>query len=300
MIRRLVSGVALVLMALSSSATVVMAAPATSIEAGVFIDFVAPDPAGPTAGAIRFGFLGMVEQIAPDAVLVTPADTNLAFLGGAPTCLEVTRDGGQITRLAFVESCTVRGVVTIVPDAFGPGLDGYMTGDRIGTPASVVDTVPGVEALMGTAYATGNDLSVTFSIDASSGIPTTFAGFTDVAGTVSVLGNGDVRIGPAVLPAEVIDAGSRTALQRAQDQGRNVTAHVVGNGVIDTSGGNPTVDIILAVELAPEPPAPPSEPDELPDTRTTPPVPGVEIIGWLALGLAVLLRTRRRSAQGTE
>jgi MYXO-CTERM domain-containing protein len=60
------------------------------------------------------------------------------------------------------------------------------------------------------------------------------------------------------------------------------------------------VDIILAVELAPEPPAPPSEPDELPDTRTTPPVPGVEIIGWLALGLAVLLRTRRRSAQGTE
>jgi hypothetical protein len=189
--------------------------------------------------------------------------------------------------------------VTIVPDAFGPGLDGYMTSDRIGTPASVVEAVPGVAALMRTASATGNDLSITLNVDTSVGIPTTFTAFTDVdgrVGRVSALGNGDIRIGPATLPAEVVDAKSRAALQRAQNQGREARVHIVGNGVIDISGGDPVVDISLAVELAPlapEPPEPPSGGDELPDTGSVQPSVDVEVIGWLTVGLGLLWLARR-------
>jgi hypothetical protein len=300
MTRQVLAGVALAMTAFALSPVDATAAPVVSIEAGVFIDFVAPDPAGPTAGAIRFGYLGTVEQIAPDAVLIPPADTNLSFLGGAPTCLEATRDGGLITRLAFVASCTVRGTVTIVPDAFGPGQDGYMTDDRIGTPASVVETVPGVAALMRTAHATGDDLSITFSVDTSVGIPTTFTAFTEVAGPVSVLGNGDVMIGPATLPAEVVDEDSHRVLERAHNQGREARVHIAGNGVIDISGGDPAVDISLDVELAalaPEPPAPPSGGEALPDTRIVQPGLGVEVIGWLAVGLGLLRLARRSSTQ---
>ena len=152
------------LLAILGTGVVVAGSADITVEGGAFFDFVAPDPLGPTDGAIRFGFTGTVETIAADAELVPPVDTNLSgFGGGTPTCLEVTREGGVITRLAFVAECLVEGEVTIVEDLFGPDADAYMIGDRLAAPAEFIATSPEFAALIGVPEAAGTVLSVTFT-----------------------------------------------------------------------------------------------------------------------------------------
>jgi hypothetical protein len=265
-------GALIVLLAALPIGPVAAGAPA-DVEAGIFTDFVAPDAGTMTPGSITFGYLGTAEVIAPDAELVPPADTNLAFLvGGAPTCLEVTRAGGSITRLAFVDSCTVSGPVTLVADVFGPGVDGYVTSDRIATPEAVVLGDPAINALMKTTADSGGVLSVTFQIDVSFGAPTGFSASTSFAGPVDILGSGDVQVGAALLLSAVIDPASRALLEQAAEEGRDASVGVEGEGLIDVSGkSQPAVTIVLSVTLAASEP-PPSEPPPavLPDTA----VPG--------------------------
>jgi hypothetical protein len=262
-------GAAVALVATVNAGPALAGAPA-DVEAGIFIDYLAPDPGGPTPGTITFGYLGSAEVIAADAELVPPADTNLPFLvGGAPTCLEVSRQAGEITRLAFIASCTVSGPVTLVPDVFGPGANAYMTSDRVVTPEAVVLADPAINALMKTTADSGGILSVTFQVDVSFGAPTAFAAMTSIGGPVDIVDSGDVHVGPAVLLAPVIDPASRALLEQADAEDLDASVTIEGEGIIDVSGkSQPAVTIALTVTLAapPDPTPAPSSPALLPDT----------------------------------
>ncbi len=242
-----------------------------TVEGGAFFDYVAPDPVGPADGAIRFGFGGELETIASDAELVPPADTNLAFLGGGtPTCLEVTREGGTITRIAFVDSCEVAGQVVLVEDVFGPGADAYLIADRVATPVELVETDPALGALIGTAADTGGTLAITFHLDLTQGVPVSFTAVTTASGLVTIEGSGDITVGAATLPNAVIDDASRATLAEAAALGVEAQVLIEGDGVLGQKG-QPDVTITLTVSFsAPTPVATPTPAASLlPDTSAT-------------------------------
>jgi hypothetical protein len=292
---------ATLMLGLGASAVVAGGGEGATVEAGAFFDFVAPDAATTTPGSITFGFSGTPEVIAADAELVPPTDTNLAFLGGGtPTCIEVTREAGSITRLVFVAECTVVGTVTLVSDAFGPGADGYLIGDRVAAPAELVEGQAAFAALIGVAADSAGELRITFEVDVTTGVPASFVGETEVSGNVAVLGNGDVTVGPATLPDAVIDDASRALLSEAADLGVNAMVLIVGNGQIETQG-DPVLEIALTVTIAA--PAPTSTPAPtaaaLPDTSAGgPSMPSLIVVMMLAamavVGTAVLRLGMRR------
>ncbi|HEY8170622.1 MAG TPA: hypothetical protein VIH24_05935 [Candidatus Limnocylindria bacterium] len=264
----------------------------TTVEGGTYFDYLAPDPGGPTDGGIRFGFSGVAEVIAADAVLVPPADTNLAFLGnGTPTCLAVTREGGAITRIEFVAECNVSGTVMRVDDVFGPGGDAYIIGDRLAAPADFVEGIPEFAALIGVPAASGGNLDVVFQIDLATGAPSSFIGQTSVTGPVSDLGGGDIGIGDATLRTAVIDDASRALLEEAAALGVDATAVIVGLGTFQEQG-DPILQIELTVTYsAPTPvasPVPTAAPSAaaLPDTGSAPAQAGPS---WLSVGAFALL-----------
>lgn len=302
--RRLRASISLALGALLLTAGVALGGGgATTIEAGAYLDFVAPDPGGPTAGSITFGFAGTPEEIAADAVLVPPADANLAFLGGGtPTCLEVTREGGSITRLAFVAECTVDGPVTFEPDLFGPGMGAYLIGDRVAAPADLVEGDPAFATMIGVPADSGANLAITFVVDVASGFTSSFVGRTQLTGSVMALGSGDVVVGAATLPDAVIDDASRALLSDAGALGVVATVDIVGDGSISDKGG-PALTIALSVTYTAPTPAPTVEPTaspaagSLPDTRAG--LPGA-VSPWLGLvglvvGIAIVAIRARRS-----
>lgn len=250
---------------LTSGIALAGGAPTTTVEAGAFVDYVAPDPGGPTQGAIRFGFDGTLEAIAADAELVPPADTNLAFLnGGTPTCLEVTRDGGGITRLAFVAECTVSGAVEVVEDALGPDQDGYLIAGRLIAPAQFLIDSPAFETLIGVPASAGTVLAVTFSVDVDFGFPTTFVGVTSASGPVTLLAGGDIGVDGATLPSEVIDSGSRAALTDAANLGVDAQVEITGTGNLQVKSDMPELEVVLAVTYSAPPPSVPPTPSATP------------------------------------
>jgi hypothetical protein len=280
----------------------------TSVEGGAFFDYVAPDPVGTTDGTIRFGFLGTAETIAFDAELVPPVDTNLpGFGGGTPTCLEVTRAGGIIIRLAFIAECVVEGDVTFVEDLFGPGGDAYMISDRLAAPAEFIATSPEFAALIGVPADAGTVLSVTFTLDMATGVPVSFVGVTSVSGPVTLLAGGDITVDGATLQTEVIDDASRAALTEASELGVDATVAITGNGNLQAQGPLPELEIVLAVSFTAPTAVPTTAPTPaaslLPDTGLSPsgdaPAPGTGALAALALvtagaGAAWIAARRRR------
>jgi hypothetical protein len=263
-----------------------------TVEGGTYFDFVAPDPLGPTDGTIRFGFTGTVETIAADAELVPPADTNLASLGGgAPTCLEVTREGGVITRLAFVAECVVEGEVTFVDDLFGPGGDAYMIGDRLAAPADFIATNPAFAALIGIPEEAGTVLSVTFTLDMATGIPTSFVGTSTLIGPVTLLDGGDITVDGGTLPTEVIDDASRAALTEASELGVDATVVITGNGSLQVKGPQPELEVVLAVSFtAPAPSVTPvPAASQLPNTSAAEAGSGSAGLGWMLVAAGFLI-----------
>ncbi len=295
------------LLAMLGTGVVLAGSADITVEGGAFFDFAAPDPLGPTDGAIRFGFTGTVETIAADAELVPPADTNLAgFGGGTPTCLEVTREGGVITRLAFVGECVVEGPVTLVEDIFGPGADGYMISDRLAAPAEFIATSPEFATLIGVPADAGTVLSVTFTLDLASGIPVSFVGVSTLIGPVTLLDGGDIMVDGATLPTEVIDDASRAALTEASELGVDATVAITGNGSLQVQGPQPELEIVLAVTFSAPTPTPSGTAvptaSQLPDTSSTSSAPGaptwmlVVVAGVfvLASGSLIAVRVARR------
>jgi hypothetical protein len=269
-LRRIATSVmtAMVLASLASGA----AAATTTVECGLFRNYTAPDPVAVTAGSITFGLHGTPEAIAADATLVPPADSLLASLqGGTPTCLTVVRDAGNITSLAFAPSGTVSGRVVLVADLFGPGQDAYVIADRVFTPVAAVTANPGLAALIKTAADSGSTFSVTFQIDLSSGVPTSFAAATTLSGLVSAGAGGDIRVGAATLPNAVIDATSRAKLTAAASLGVPATVVVNGAGTLAQGGqGGVAIQVTLSVTYtAPVASTASATPADLPNTAVT-------------------------------
>ncbi|MEP6681277.1 MAG: hypothetical protein ABJB65_07340, partial [Chloroflexota bacterium] len=242
---------ALLAASLALTAGSVFGAAVSNVECGLFRNYLAPDPIAVTPGSITFGLSGTPEAIAADATLVPPADTALPSLqGGVPTCLTVTRDTGVITAMAFAPSGMVSGPVLLVPDLFGPGQSAYVIADRVFSPVDAVTANPGLAALIKTAADSGSDLSITFQIDLTSGLPTGFDASTTLSGAVVLLPGGDIQIGAATLPSAVIGASARQQLEQAAALGVPATVAVSGVGVLDQGGaGGVTVDIRLAVSF---------------------------------------------------
>lgn len=293
-----------------SLASTAAAAAQTTVECGLFRDYAAPDPIGMTAGSITFGLNGSPEPIAPDATLVPPADTVLPSLqGGTPTCLSVTRDAGTITSLALAPSGTVSGAVVLVPDLFGPGQDAYVIADRVFAPVASVIANDGLAALIKTAADSGSTFSVTFQIDLTSGVPTSFTATTSFSGQVTLEASGDVRVGAATLPSAVVDAAARAKLTEAADLSVPATVVVDGVGTLDQSSpGGVAIDVTLSVTYttpsvaSPTPSATPTPvPIELPNTAAAQdaaflkPAVAVPLILFLtSLLIAPIWRQRQR------
>ena len=271
----------------------------TTTECGLFRDFVAPDPIAVTTGSITFGLSGSPEVIAADATLAPPADTNLAGLaGGAPTALTIVRDAGMITSLAFAPECSISGPVTLIPDLFGAGADGYVIADRVFAPVDIVQDNSGLNALIATAADSGSPLTLAFTIDVSSGVPAAFAADVSFSGMVVVENDGDIRVGDATLVDPIVDQGSRAELEEAADLGVAATVAVAGDGIPDQSmpGG---VDMAITLDVSFEAPtATPTEP-AIPDTAAPHAAvdsggPGAFALGLLLLIGASLATQRRR------
>ena len=178
---------------------------------------VAPDPIAVATGSITFGLSGSPEVIAADATLAPPTDTRilLAWPAGAPTALTVVRDAGMITSLAFAPECSISGPVTLIPDLFGAGADGYVIADRVFAPVDIVQDNSGLNALIATAADSGSPLTLAFTIDVSSGVPAAFAADVSLSGMVVVEDDGDIRVGDATLVDPIVDQGSRAELEEA-------------------------------------------------------------------------------------
>jgi len=280
---RILTSLSLSLAVLVLPVASVNAAAVVSVEAGVYSNFAAPDPDNNNPGSITFGMdnpntaavEAPAEVIAADAIIVQPANVNFGDHGFAPTCVEVTRDGGSITKLAIVASCTVSGSVVLYEDVFGPGAGAYIVGQgRIFVPAADVAANPQLATLIKTAADSGGTVNITFAVDVSYGFPVSFVGVTQIAGAVTILSNGDVTVGSATLPNAVIDAASRAKLQQAVARNVTATVDITGDNVIDLSGASQPVVITLSVTLpAPAPvvvptPAPVNPAPETPNTPT--------------------------------
>jgi len=286
------------------SVTGVTTAAETRTECGAYVDYLAPDPGTATPGSITFGFNGTPEVIAADAILSPATQAALPNLqGGAPTGLAVTTDAGEITALDFVASCTVTGAVALVPDAFGPGQDGYFVDDRIAAPLAVLTGNAGLTTLFTVPAANGKSLSLTFDIDVASGIPGSFTATTSAAGAVTLLGPDilvdGAMVGDAPLLGEVIDPASGALLTQAAAAGLTVQVGIAGLGSIPVLGGPVTVTIALSVTInATTPPATPT-PAPLPNTSapnaTSSPATAVIFLGFggLLFLLVVGLSQRR-------
>jgi len=297
--RSALSGIGIAaLVSLIGTATV--AAATTTTECGLFRDYVAPDPLGPTDGSISFGLSGSPEVIAADATLVPPVDTNLSGLtGGAPTALSVVRDAGSITSLAFAASCVLDGDVIFVPDLFGPGTDGYTVDDRLVAPVDLMAINDGLAALIPTAAANATPLSIEFTIDLSTGTPSAFHAEVTLIGDVQPKPNGDMLIGQARLPSSVISDEARDLLGQARHLGVPATVQVTGQGAPNQgSPGGVAMSITLAVSFQTPTPSP-SAGGEIPDTalRTSDPgtAPMLPILGVSTLAAAVWVVSVRQA-----
>ena len=227
--------------ALAVAATLLMAlaptaifAATTGVQCGIINAYTAPDSIAPTDGSIQFGFSGPTETVLADATVDPAVVTNLPNQtgNGAITCLSVTADGsGDITALAYAASGQISGLVT-----YDSGQDAYIIADSIFVPASELVSQPELQAVIGVPYSAGQPLTVTLTIDTSSGNPTAISTASSVSGPVSINGGGDVLIDGATLPAAFVTGNAAGALQVAEATGADADVDI--DGAIDTSNGN--------------------------------------------------------------
>jgi hypothetical protein len=128
--------------------------------------------------------------------------------------------------------------------------------------------------------------SVTFQIDLNSGVPTGFKATTTISGPIQLLANGDVRVGSATLPHEVISSAARHDLTYASKLGLPATVVVDGTGTLDQSApGGVVVDIRLTVTFVAPTPQPTPTAAQLPNTAMD---GRLESASSYSVGLAIL------------
>jgi hypothetical protein len=206
----------------------------SGVECGVINAYTAPIPAGPTPGSIQFGFNGPVEVIdaaaAIDPVVVTELPNYIG--NGGLTCLDVTADGGgTITGLAFAAGGQISGPVT-----FDVGQDAYIVADRIFVPSSELVNQPELVAVIQVPYEAGETLTVTLTIDTTTGNLTNVQTASQVSGSVAFNGGADLLIDGATLLATYLSGDALGALQVADATGADADVDIAGQ--IDTTNGN--------------------------------------------------------------
>ena len=206
--------------------------PTADVQCGFFEYVAATDVATGSiefGASTQFGLHGKFFVIAPGATV----PENIGELSGAPTCMRLTMSAGQITDLEYASSGSVNGRVTVLGDPVNdPDNSAYITAGRVATPAFVVDTYPGLRAILGNAVLTGTDVSIKFQIDPDHGFPVAFKATTHLRGEV-VLSATDIGVGLGILPAEVIDLASRSTLELAAALGHaEVTVTSQGTSIL--------------------------------------------------------------------
>jgi len=230
----------LITIALAVAATLLIAiAPAatfaasTGVECGIINAYTGPVPLGPTPGSIQFGFTGPTETVLAAAALDPAVVANLTNQtgNGSITCLDVTADGsGDITALAYASGGQVSGLVT-----YDSVKDAYIVADRIFVPTSQLVSQPELIPIVKVPFEAGLTLTVSFTIDTSSGNLTGVSTASQVSGPVAFNGGGDVLIQGATIPAASVTGDALGALHVAATTGADADVDITGS--IDTTNG---------------------------------------------------------------
>ena len=255
---------------LTESVLIGLAGPVQAADAKVecgFFEYVAPDALTP--GSIEFGAstdLGLNGDLYVIAA-AAPVPPNLADLGGAPTCLELTLDSGVIMGLQYAPAGTVKGPVVVYGDPVSdPEHSVYVTAGRVATPASIVAAEPGLWAILGNSVATGEDANLVLQINTDFGFPQSFTASTRVHGEVQ-LSDADIGVGAGTLPEEVIDEHSRELLEKAAHLNVKATVVITSEGTIDLTNG--ALNITTELDVSFVRPAPSASPTQAPSAEPT-------------------------------
>lgn len=229
--------------ALLTMGTATVAAASSSIECGQVTGYTAPDSSGPTDGSLQIGLLTPWVILA-DATVSSAIATSLpSIVNNSPTCVALDLDDdGAITSIDFAAEGDVSGTVD-----FDSGSGFYLFADRLIVPDFITDTYPGLAALFVTSYQAGTNLTVTFTVDPDNGQFVGFDGHAAFCGKGGVDADGNGRVGDAVIPAAVLDAGDLEALEGAGNH--KTCAAVHSTGAIDPDDGSiaTTTDVTITV-----------------------------------------------------
>ena len=279
--RRLVLVAVVSAVILSAFAPAVVSAASSSVECGQLTGYTAPDPAGPTDGSLQLGLSSPWVVLATATVSPAAAAVLPGFVNSGPTCLALDfDDDGVITAIDFAPTGTIEGTVTFDPDT---GF--YLFADRLIVPTFITDANPGLAALFVTSYQAGSALTVTFTVNTTSGGFTAFDGVAGFCGTGSVTEDGDGQVGDAIIPASVLDADDLEALEGAGT--RRTCASIHSTGTIDPQTGTitTTTDVTIVVAAAGVTVTPPPTDTEAVTAPTTDPGP----VAWLSIVLIVTM-----------
>ncbi len=294
---RRIGGVAIVaVLALLSNAPAAMAV-SHRVECGQVSAYTAPDPSGPTTGALTIGLL-TPWTIAADAT-ISPAvvAANLPSGGGDVTCFGVDVDGtGAITSLEFASQGTISGHV-----AFDAVNDGYVIANRLELPTSVLTQIPGLGVIFTTTMQAGTSATLTINVDTASGQVTGFVGHSAFCGKAHIAAGGDAVIGAATVAAAFLDAGDVAQINGAG--ARKVCATIQSIGAVSNSGP-PDVQTSVVLSVAAAAGATVTPPPTSTGTATAPTTStsGVgEAVGLLAVfSLTLIGGLRRRTIRSAD
>jgi hypothetical protein len=209
---------------------------------------------------------------------------------------------GKITSLDFAPEGDVTGTVT-----YDSGSGFYLFADRLIVPSFITDAYPGLAALFVTSYQAGTSLSVTFTVDVTTGAFVGVDGHAAFCGAGSVTGDGDGAIGEAIIPAEVLDATDLTTLEGAAGAEVCAAVHASGAVMIEQEGSlDIDTDVVVSLVLPLTSPAlddalagaiPTMSPTSTVETMGSPDGGNLPVlILGLAIALAMIATTRLRHA----
>jgi hypothetical protein len=287
---RLVIPAALSIVALVIGPGLVMAA-SSSVECGQLTAYTAPDPLGPTDGELQLGASSpwailADATISPAAAAALPTSVNTG-----PTCVALDfDDDGAITAVDFAAEGSLVGTVD-----YDSVTTFYLFANRLIVPTFITDANPGLAAIVVTSYQAGSELSITFSVNTTTGAFTAFDGTAAFCGTGSVTSGGDGQVGDATIPASVLDADDLDALEGAGSRQTCATIHSVGTINPNTGELSITTDVDIVVAAAGATVTPP--PTSTAPTVTPTPGSAATLVVWIAVAFAtslVALTVRRR------
>ena len=139
----------------------------------------------------------------------------------------------------FASQGTLTGAVVV-----DSGLGGLVFDERIFIPTFITDAYPGLAAVFTTSAAVHTNVTATFFVDTSTGQFTGFGAEAKFCGAGDLAGNGDGRVGAAVIPAAVLDQSDSATLADANHQ--QVCADITSLGSIDSEGLVIDTDVQIA------------------------------------------------------